>query len=49
MSKLMTGLMLCAGVAFSTSSGAAAMAKDAYNAELDRIKTEYKADRERCS
>ena len=49
MSKLLTSLMVCAGVAFATSSGAATMSKDAYNAEMTRIKADYKADREHCS
>jgi len=49
MSKLVTSLVICVGVAFASSSGAATMSKDAYNAEQDRIKADYKADRERCA
>ena len=49
MSKLLTSLMVCAGLAFASSSGAATMSKDAYNAEMNRVKADYKAAREHCS
>jgi len=49
MSKLLTSLFVCAGVALASSAGAATMSKESYNAEMDKIKAEYKADREHCS
>ncbi len=49
MSKLLISLFAGAGIAFATAAGAAPIAKDAYNAEKDRIAAAYKADKDACS
>jgi hypothetical protein len=48
MTKLLTTLCACAGIAFASSAGAAPMAKDAYDAESKRIESDYKAAKEQC-
>jgi chromosome segregation ATPase len=49
MSKLIVSLLASAGIALAGAVGAAPIAKDAYNAEKERIEATYKKDREACS
>jgi hypothetical protein len=42
-------LFAAAGIALAGAAGAMPIAKDAYNAEKDRIAAAYKADRDACS
>jgi len=48
MTKLLTTLCACAGIAFASTAGAAPMAKDAYDAEKKRIESDYKAAKDQC-
>jgi len=48
MSKLLTTLCACAGIAFASTAGAATMSSDAYSAEKNRISADYKAAKEQC-
>ena len=49
MTKLLTTLYVCAGIAIAGSAGAATMSKDAYDAEMKRISSDYKAAKEQCA
>ena len=48
MSKLIVSLLASAGIALAGAAGAAPIAKDAFNAEKDRIEATYKKDKEAC-
>lgn len=48
MSKLLTVLLASGGIALASMAGAQPMTKQAYDAEVAKLKASHKAEKERC-